>query len=207
MSSDRRTRSEIVRAARALLDRALVVGTEGNVSARAGDALLIPPSALPYTTMTADDVVVLGAAGGPHPPSSEWRVHAAIYAARPDVHAIVHTHSPVASRWAHGERDLSPAVRTAVWAETGTVALGEHAVAALGDRRAVLLARHGVVGVGASLGEALAICEEVEELAARSHAMSSAATPPARATTRMGEHAGPRHRLVARRRRRRDEFR
>ena len=180
MSSDRRTRSEIVRAARALLDRRLVVATQGNVSARAGDAILITPSALPYTTMTADDVVVLGAAGGPHPPSSEWRVHAAIYAARPDVHAIVHTHSPAATRWAHGKRDLSPAIRTAVWAETGTVELGEHAVAALGDRRAVLLARHGVVGVGASLEEALAICEDVEKLA-RSQAMPSAAPPPARA--------------------------
>jgi L-fuculose-phosphate aldolase len=171
VSSDRRTRSEIVRTARALLDRGLVVATQGNVSARAGDAIYITPSALPYSTMTADDVVVLGAAGGPHPPSSEWRVHAAIYAARPDVYAIVHTHSPAATRWAHGERDLSPAVRTAVWAETGTVLLGAHAVAALGDRRAVLLARHGVVGVGASLGEALAVCEDVEELAARSQAI------------------------------------
>ncbi len=167
MSSDRRTRSEIVRTARALLDRGLVVGTQGNVSARAGDGILITPSALPYDAMTADDVVVLGATGGPHPPSSEWRVHAAIYAARPDVHAIVHTHSPAASRWAHGERDLSPAIRTAAWAETGTEELGDHAVAALGDRRAVLLARHGVVGVGASLGEALAVCEDVEDLAAR----------------------------------------
>ena len=82
MSSDRRTRSEIVRTGLALLDRGLVVGTQGNVSARAGDATLITPSALPYDTMTDDDIVVLGAANGPHPPSSEWRVHAAIYAAR-----------------------------------------------------------------------------------------------------------------------------
>ena len=178
MSSDRRTRSEIVRAARALLDRGLVVATQGNVSARAGDAILITPSALPYKAMTADDVVVLGAAGEPHPPSSEWHVHAAIYAARLDVHAIVHTHSPAASRCAHGEQDLSPAVRTAVWAETGTVELGAHAVAALGDRRAVLLARHGVVGVGASLDEALGICQDVEALAV--DVASSAAPPPAR---------------------------
>jgi L-fuculose-phosphate aldolase len=167
VSSDRRTRSEIVRTARALLDRGLVVATQGNVSARAGDAILITPSGLPYDTMSLDDVVVLGAVGGPRPPSSEWRVHAAIYAARPDVQAIVHTHSPAASRWTHGEQDLSPAIRTAAWAETGTVELGAYAVAALGDRRAVLLARHGVVGVGASLGEALAVCEDVEELAAR----------------------------------------
>ncbi len=167
MPSDRPLRSEIVRTARALLDRGLVVGTQGNVSARAGDAILITPSELPYDTMSDDDIVVLGASGGRRPPSSEWRVHAAIYAARPDVHAIVHTHSPAATRWAHGERDLSPAICTAVWAETGTAELGAHAVAALGDRRAVLLARHGVVGVGASLDEALAVCEDVEALAAR----------------------------------------
>jgi hypothetical protein len=101
-------------------------------------------------------------------------------------YAIVHTHSPAATRWAHGEREPAPAVRTAVWAETATVELGAHAVAALGDRRAVLLARHGVVGVGAPLLEALAVCENVEQLAGRRQAMPSATPPPARAKEERG---------------------
>jgi L-fuculose-phosphate aldolase len=121
--------------------------------------------------MVPDDLVALdldGAApAGPRAPSSEWRVHAAIYRARPDVRAIVHTHSPEATAWAHRAEPLDDRVRTAAWAETGTVQLGVNAVEALGDRDAVLLARHGVVGVGASLADALAVCEEVERLARR----------------------------------------
>jgi L-fuculose-phosphate aldolase len=157
-------RSDVVRTAREMVGRGLVVDTQGNVSARDGDRILITPSALPYDGMTADDIVELDRPG-PHPPSSEWRVHAAIYRARPDVRAIVHTHSPHATAWAHGEAGLSPEVRTARWAETGTPELGVHAVEALGSNDAVLLARHGVVGVGASLDEALAACERVERLA------------------------------------------
>ena len=157
-------RSEIVRTARAMLERGLVVGTQGNVSARDGDRILITPTALPYDAMTADDVLVLGAEGE-RPPSSEWRLHAAIYKARPDANAIVHTHSPKATAWAHRGEDLSPEVRTAAWAKTGTARLAANAVKALGDRDAVLLADHGVVGVGASLADALAVCERVERLA------------------------------------------
>jgi L-fuculose-phosphate aldolase len=157
-------RSEVVRIGRLLLARGLVTGTQGNVSARDGDAILITPSAQPYDEMEPGDVVVLGRPSA-RPPSSEWRVHAAIYEARPDVGAIVHTHSPAATAWAHREEPLAPEVTTAAWAETGTEALAVHAVRALGDRDAVLLARHGVVGVGPTLDEALAVCERVEALA------------------------------------------
>jgi L-fuculose-phosphate aldolase len=157
-------RSEVVHTAREMVARGLVVDTQGNVSARAGDRILITPAAMPYDAMSADDVVDLGRPG-PHPPSSEWRVHTAIYRARPDVHAIVHTHSPHATAWAQREIDLAPGVRTAPWAETGTPELGDHAVEALGAHDAVLLARHGVVGVGESLREALDVCERVEHLA------------------------------------------
>lgn len=147
-----------------MLERGLVVGTQGNVSARDGDRILITPTALPYDAMTADDVLVLGVEGE-RPPSSEWRLHAAIYEARPDVTAIVHTHSPKATAWARSDKDLSPEVRTASWAKAGTAQLAVNAVKALGDRDAVLLADHGVVGVGGSLADALAVCEWVERLA------------------------------------------
>ena len=157
-------RSEIVRTAQAMVELGLVIDTQGNVSARDGDRILITPSALAYDLMTPDDIVELG---GPseRPPSSEWRVHTAIYDARPDVRAIVHTHSPCAIEWSCRDVHLSSDVRTARWAETGTPELGTYAVEALGERDAVLLARHGVVGVGASLAAALAACERVEHLA------------------------------------------
>ena len=157
-------RSEIVRTALAMVERGLVVDTQGNVSARDGDRIFITPAALPYDVMTPDDIVELDQPHM-HPPSSEWRVHAAIYRARPDVRAIVHTHSPQATAWSHRETDLSAAVRTARWAEAGVAELGTHCVDALGPRDAVLLARHGVVGVGATLAEALEVCQRVEELA------------------------------------------
>lgn len=147
-----------------MLERGLVVGTQGNVSARDGDRILITPTAVPYHAMTPEDVLVLGVEGE-RPPSSEWRLHAAIYEARPDANAIVHTHSPKATAWAHHGEDLSPEVRTAAWAKTGTAQLAVNTVKALGDRDAVLLADHGVVGVGASLADALAVCERVERLA------------------------------------------
>jgi L-fuculose-phosphate aldolase len=154
-------RSEVVETARAMRAMGLVVATQGNVSARDGDRVLITPAGLDYDAMTPGDVVALGQSCG-LAPSSEWRVHAAIYAARPDVAAIVHTHSPHATRWAtDGEGD----VPIAPFAETATDELAEHAVRALGDGDAVLLARHGVVGVGASLGEALRVCEDVERRA------------------------------------------
>jgi L-fuculose-phosphate aldolase len=96
-------RAEVVAAAREMLRLGLVAGTAGNVSAREGDAMHITPRALAYEEMTADDVVALSLAGdvleSGREPSSEWRVHAAVYAARPQVGAVVHTHSVHATAW------------------------------------------------------------------------------------------------------------
>jgi len=161
-------RALLVATARELLRRGLVTGTAGNVSTRHGDGMLITPAALPYEEMTADDVVAVGRGGEAEPgqrePSSEWRVHAAIYAARPDVAAIVHTHSPRATEWSHLDRPLAGAPTTR-YAPTGTGEIAAAAVDALGAGDAILLARHGVVGVGASLAAALATCVAVERRA------------------------------------------
>jgi L-fuculose-phosphate aldolase len=174
-----------------MLARGLVAATQGNVSARAGDALWITPSAQPYEPMTAGDVVRVEldtpppAGGGV--PSSEWRVHVAIYRARPDVTAIVHTHSVHATAWAHlgedlalGTEDFPDPVRTAARAATGTEALASAATEALGPRRAVLLARHGVVGVGGSLDAALDVCTVVERLAQMAWLLRSGGATAAR---------------------------
>jgi L-fuculose-phosphate aldolase len=171
----------IASAAQAMHREGLVVATTGNVSARDGELIVrITPTALPYDELTAEDIVTLERSGWHSPrgrePSSEHRMHLAIYRARDDVHAIVHTHSPHATAWsflgeelATGTEDLEHfvggPVQTSRYAPTGTEEIGEAAVEALGHRRAVLLARHGVVGVGETIREALDACRVVERQA------------------------------------------
>ena len=117
-----------------------------------------------------------GEARGALLPSSEWRFHRDIYAARADAHAIVHTHAPFATSLACLHRGIPPFhymvavaggtdIRCAPYATFGTQALSDHAVAALAGRRACLLANHGMIAVGASLERALALAVEVETLA------------------------------------------
>lgn len=173
-------RTELVAICRTMLASGLAVATTGNASVRAGAAVLISPASLPYEEMSESDVVRIALDGevldGRRAPSSEWRVHCAIYAARPDVAAIVHTHSAHAVAWSCLGEDLDTgteeieiyaggSVRTAAFAPTGGPELARAAVAALGDRRAVLMARHGVVGCGPDLSAALDTCAVVEQQA------------------------------------------
>jgi hypothetical protein len=162
-------RAEVVEAAREMHRRGLVAGTAGNVSAREGDRVHITPSALPYPDLTEADVVTLAPDGaildGSREPSSERRVHLAVYAARPDVGAIVHTHSGYATVWSALGEPLATAARTSEPAPPGSDEIARAAVAALGDRAAALLARHGVLGVGRTPRDALAGCDAVERQA------------------------------------------
>jgi L-fuculose-phosphate aldolase len=173
-------RSAVVEAAREMLRLGLVSGTSGNVSARDGDSVIITPARLAYAKMTEEDLVVLGPGGEPaqgeREPSSERRVHLAVYGARPDAGAVVHTHSVHATAWSFldepldtGTEELAAAVggpvATSEFAPTGGDEIAAAAVSALGDRGAVLLGRHGVVAVGATPAEALARCVVVERQA------------------------------------------
>ena len=164
------SRAEVVATARAMAAEGLVAGSEGNVSVREGEVLHITPALLPYDEMEEGDLVTLDLDGrvvaGEREPSSERAVHLAIYSARPGVLAIVHTHSPAAT--AHSSRATGiEGVPTADYAEPGSGRLGEVVVAALGEREAVLMARHGVVAVGPTLAEALQVARRVERLATR----------------------------------------
>jgi L-fuculose-phosphate aldolase len=151
-----------------MLRLGLVAGTSGNVSARDGEAVLITPSALPYETMTVADLVTLSLDGavvaGAREPSSERRVHLAVYAARPGARALVHTHSEHATAWSHLGDPLGE-VLTARYAPSGSDEIASAAVEALGDREAVLLGRHGVLALGASPAAALEVAAAVEQRA------------------------------------------
>lgn len=141
----------------------LVTETEGNASARAGELVAISPSALPYETMRPEEVCLVGADGelleGP-PPSVELPMHLAVLAARPEVGAVVHTHSPRAT--ALSLRGGCP-VPVADAAPSGTAELGRAVLAAAEGTDAVVIRGHGPVCFGADLGAALARALALEE--------------------------------------------
>ena len=164
----------------------------GNLSVREGEGFVVTPAGLPYAGMTEADVVRVAADGratGRHRPSSEWQLHAAIYAARPEVQAVVHTHSPRATALACARRGIPPfhymvllaggPVRCAEHATFGTLDLARACVAGLDGRRAVLLANHGVVAVGARLQAAVTLAMEVENLAGQYLDLLAAGLKPA----------------------------
>lgn len=173
-------RAEVVATAREMHRLGFVATTSGNVSVRERDLVQITPSSMPYGEMSEDDLVTLSLAGevvdGQRDPSTERRVHLAVYAARPEVTAIVHTHSVHATAWSFlgepldtGTEELDHAaggaVRTAAEAPSGSDAIARAAVEALRGRRAVLLACHGVLGLGDSPARALDVCIVVERQA------------------------------------------
>lgn len=186
-------RAEIIAAARALGPADLGVNRSGNVSARFGAGFLITPTGAPYETLTPDQIAFVtlaeGEASGPLTPSSETPFHLAIYRARPDLMAIVHCHSPHATALACTGQGIPPfhymvaaagadSVLCAPYATFGSAELSRHAVSALsGGRRACLLANHGQIACGATLGRALELAREVEALARQYILARQAGTP------------------------------
>ena len=156
-------------------------GKAGNISVRLPEGLLITPSAMAYEGLEPGDLVVMALDGtlapGQRLPSSEWRFHRDILAARYDVGAVVHTHAMFATTLACLERTIPAfhymvavaggnSIRCAPYATFGTQALSDHALAALEGRRACLLAHHGMIALGSDLQGALDLAVEVETLAA-----------------------------------------
>ena len=175
----------VVEAAREIKERGLVTGSSGNVSVRltSGEAsplLAITPSRTPYEDLTEEDVVVtdfdVEQVEGEGAPSSETLTHIAIYRARPDVNAVVHTHPLFGSVVAVAGRDIPPivdemtialggSVRVSEYAFPGTEEMARAVCRALGERNAALIRSHGAVGVGHTLREALDICVLTERVA------------------------------------------
>ena len=198
MQSDADLRRDLVAAGRAIASAGLVRGTQGNLSVRDGDRILITPSGVPYESIEPGDLVVIDPDGsvveGDRAPSSERLVHTAIYRNRDDVAAIVHTHSRAAVRWSDLGDPLpcdDGAVPTAAYALTGTQELATNAAGALGDAPAVLLAGHGVVAVGTTVDQARAIAERIEAAAAGAWSHRERHRPPA------DDSGGPRIRASA----------
>ena len=157
-------------------------GTSGNISARHGEAMLITPSATPYERMEPELIARMplaaedGAWEGPLKPSTEWRFHRDILRARPDVGAVVHTHSTFATVLSISRREIpachyiiaafgGPTIRCADYATYGTAELSQNALRALEGRNGCLLANHGMIAAGQSLDKAMWLAVELETLA------------------------------------------
>jgi len=171
-------RAELIATARAMQPAGLNKGTSGNVSVRHGAGFYITPTGMPYDSLRADDIPLMALDGshvGARKPSSEWRFHRDLYAARPEVSAVLHAHSPFAVSLACLRRDIPPfhymiarfggdTIRCADYAIFGSPELSTAAMQAMAGRKGCLLANHGLLVAGRDLAEALALAVELEEL-------------------------------------------
>ena len=171
-------RAELLAIAQQLAALGLNKGTSGNVSVRHEDGFLITPSGMDVAEMQTSSMVMMSMDGTPQSagtPSSEWRFHRDIYQAKPHVGSVVHTHSMFATTLACLQKDIpafhymiamagGDSIPCAPYALFGTQALSDGAIAALKDRKACLLANHGMIAIGRDLKQALAITQEVETL-------------------------------------------
>jgi len=176
-------REQLLNISQQLCDLGLNRGASGNVSIRVSNddgqvGFLITPSGMTIDKMTSADMVWMDFAGnavGERQPSSEWRFHLDILQQKPEVNAVIHTHSMFATTLSTLRRDIpafhymialagGDSIRCAPYALFGSQQLSDYALLALQNRKACLLANHGMIAVGDSLEKALYITQEVETL-------------------------------------------
>ena len=176
-------RRQVVAVGLEALARGVVHGTAGNMSVRdpASGLIAISPSGIPYPAVTPADVVVVDDRGetvdGERKPSSETPLHTMVMRTRPDIAAIVHTHSHYATV-VSCIRPCLPAILTEVclvvgetvpvtrYGLTGTPDFGQSVVEVLEpETKAVILKNHGLICFGNDFDEALLVAEIVEEAA------------------------------------------
>ena len=176
-------REQIVRCFRKLYEQGTINLYEGNFSARDGENVLMTPSQQNKETMTADMLVTLDASGkvlssNGLRPSSEAKMHLEIYRLRPDLGAVVHTHSayatafalagiPIRSQIAELHLFYGGEIPCCTYGEPGTDAVfADFERYFLREQKdVVLLANHGLVAAGRDVEEAFSRAEAVEKLA------------------------------------------
>lgn len=180
--TEKEAREAIVAGALELERLGLNHGTAGNLSLRAGAAILVTPSGVPARELAPEMIARMslaqegGAYEGPLPPSSEWRFHLDLYRARPDVNAVAHMHSTYATTLATLRREIpavhymiaafgGPTVPCVGYASYGTPDLSALVVEGMRERDAALLANHGAIVAGEDMRKALWRAVELEALA------------------------------------------
>ena len=173
-------RQALIDTSRAINACGLNQGRAGNLSMRIERGFLITPTGVSYEKLLPEHLVGMGLDGqvisGQLKPSSEWRIHRDIFAARPEVSAIIHVHSPYATALACARRAI-PAfhymvavaggrtIPCAPYTTFGTQDLSDHVVGTLAGHEACLMANHGMIALGSNLEEAFQLAQEVEYLA------------------------------------------
>lgn len=186
-------RKLLVEFGRKLVTGGLTTGSGGNLSLlnRSQGLVAITPSGVDYFEITPGQVVLMDLEGnqvdGPSRPSSELGFHLALYQDRPEVNAVVHTHSPYATTLACLNWELPPAhylvgfagakVPIAPYHTYGTPELAQAVALAMRGYNAALLANHGLAAVGNTLPRAFAVAEEIE-FAARVYYQAKAVGKP-----------------------------
>ena len=176
-----KSKDQELKARRAVIDTALSMSRSGNVSCRWKDGMLITPTGMAYDDIRPRDIAFVNGKGEvpgkkSRKPSSEWRFHLAAYRARPEMNAVVHTHSLNATALACAHMPI-PAFHYMVavgggddiplvpYDTFGTKELAEHVGRGLTQRNACLMANHGQIAIGATLASALELAHEIEVLA------------------------------------------
>jgi L-ribulose-5-phosphate 4-epimerase len=176
-----KARRAVIETALAMSHSGLSPGRSGNVSCRFKDGMLITPTGMAYEVIKPRDIVFVDKKGQvpakrSRLPSSEWRFHLAAYQARPEMNAVVHTHSLNATALACAQMRI-PAFHYMVavaggadipvvpYDTFGTKELARHVAKGLFQRNACLMANHGQIAVGKTLPAALELAQEVETLA------------------------------------------
>ena len=172
----------VVEAAKSIFNKGLVENNEGNVSVRVGksDEYLITPTANQYDSLTEDEIVHMAFDGTPLSsgklPSTEAKLHVAIYKSRPKVQSVIHTHSTFASMLSVTRKDipiimeeqviyLGGSIKVSAFGEAHTNEIGNVALEAMGYKNAALLANHGAIVCGKSVSNAVKNAELVEKFA------------------------------------------
>jgi L-fuculose-phosphate aldolase len=179
MIAENDAKSVVCEAGKRLLRENLVSGTWGNLSLRIDDEnMIITPSGKPYELLSPEDMVRVNyrtlSWEGESKPSSEFKLHAAIYLDRRDVNAVIYTHQPNASTVAAARREvppilddmaqiIGPSVRVAAYALPNTKKIVRKTLRALNDRNAALMANHGAVCIGRDMEEAFVVCQVLEK--------------------------------------------
>jgi L-fuculose-phosphate aldolase len=174
-------KKEVLETAIKMSKMGLAAGTWGNISARVDKHyMIITPSGMGYDTLKPEDMILANihdlSYEGKLKPSVEFPLHAEIYKARPEINAVIHTHSINASSIAAARKDIPPilddmvqivggSIRITEYALPGSKQMAKNAVKKLENRNATILANHGPVCLGRNLNEALITSQIVEKTA------------------------------------------
>lgn len=184
---------QLIKYGKKLIDDKYTLGTGGNLSLciRNNNIMLITPSGISFNKIGVDDIVVMRYDGeiieGTKKPSSEWRMHGIMYELREDLNCIIHAHTVYSTAMAMLRKTLPAShymlasggnsIKCADYASFGTEELAKNAFEAMKNKKAVLLANHGVLVGGLSIKDAYNVLEQLE-YCAKVHIISSSIGTP-----------------------------